>query len=256
MKKTLAGFLAAATIAATLAATATDARPSGEGADGADGAGADPALAPALRLASSAAPSSPAPSLPRGLPATWSTQAMRSRSTRPAATGRPSRLWILPVASSAIPANRCKSARATRGLRRAMWWALPRALRSLVRPVALPAPATRPGHPALPVVRLLTTRPPTARSATDHTIREAEPIWATTAYAIRVRDAGRIDRRSPRMQHDAAKQVSRSSIICMRLGNYGSAAASRGSVCGAFPVRVDRPRCAGRCASMRARHAR
>src|ERR1700680_484078 len=43
----------------------------------------------------------------------WCTQAMRSRSTDPAATGRRNRSWIHMAASSAIPASRYRSVRAT-----------------------------------------------------------------------------------------------------------------------------------------------
>jgi hypothetical protein len=56
-----------------------------------------------------------------------------------------------------------------------------------VRPgmLAVRLPAVRPGMLA---VRLLAIRSPPACSASGHTIRKPEPIWATMASAIPVRE--------------------------------------------------------------------
>ena len=71
---------------------------------------------PALPPASSAVPLWQVLSLPRGLPATWSTLAMLSRLPGPAATGHPSRSMTLPGELSAIPVSRCKSVLVMLGL--------------------------------------------------------------------------------------------------------------------------------------------
>jgi hypothetical protein len=150
MKKTMVSLLSAATIVVMVAGTATT-PPLGGSEDGDGGQ--------VLPLASSAAPSSPAPSLPRGLLAMFSTTAMRRRFRRQAAIGRPGLSTMVRAASSAILASRCKS-----------------------------APGTLAVRPGMLAVHLLAIRSPPACSASGHTIRIPEPIWATMASAIPVRE--------------------------------------------------------------------
>jgi hypothetical protein len=113
MKKMLTGLLVAATIGATLAATATDASAQwGVGGD-LGGAGADRALALASPLVWSAVLLWPAQSWPPGQPATWSIRVMHSRCLALGATGRLSPSWTLTDASLATQGGRCKSVRDT-----------------------------------------------------------------------------------------------------------------------------------------------
>ena len=150
--------------------------------------------------ASSAALSSPAPSSPRGLLAMLSTRAMRSRFTRQAAIGRPGLFTMVRAASSAILAGRCKSAPGT--LAAHLLAARPGMLAAhllAVRPGMLGVHllVARPGMlaihllavcPGMLAARLLAIRSPPACSASGHTIRKPEPIWATMASAIPVRE--------------------------------------------------------------------
>jgi hypothetical protein len=153
-----------------------------------------------LSLASSVAPSSPAPSLPRGLLAMLSTTAMRRRFTRQAAIGRRGLSMTVRAASSAIPAGRCKSAPGMLAVHLLAARPVMLAVRLLaVRPVMLAVRllavhpvmlavhllAVRPGMLA---VRLLAIRSPPACSASGHTILKPEPIWATMVSAIPVRE--------------------------------------------------------------------
>jgi hypothetical protein len=94
------------------------------------------------------------------------------------------------AASSAIPGGRCKSAPVTLAARPGML-----AARLLVaRPGMLAARllVARPGmlaaRPGMLTARLLAIRSPPACSASGHTIRKPEPIWATMASAIPARE--------------------------------------------------------------------
>jgi hypothetical protein len=111
------------------------------------------------------------------------------------------------AASSAILAGRCKSAPGTLEVR--LLAARPGMLAACPGTLAVHLLAARPGmlearllaarpgmlearllaaRPGMLAARLLAIRSPPACSASGHTIRKPEPIWATTASAIPVRE--------------------------------------------------------------------
>jgi hypothetical protein len=128
------------------------------------------------------------------------TRGIRSRFTRQAAIGRPSRSTMVRAASSAIGASRCKSAPVTRRLRllaprpdmlaARLLAPLPDMLAA--RPLA-PLPDMLAARPLAPLPDMLAARPlairsPPACSASGHTIRNPGPIWVMMANAIPVRE--------------------------------------------------------------------
>jgi hypothetical protein len=131
-----------------------------------------------------------------------STKAMGNPFTDQAAIGRPGLSTMVRAASSAIPADRCKSAPVTPPARllaaRLLVAPVTLAARLLVAPVTLAArllvaPITLAARllvarPVTLAARLLAIRSPPAFSASGHTIRRPEPIWATMASAIPVRE--------------------------------------------------------------------
>jgi hypothetical protein len=121
---------------------------------------------------------------------------MRRPFTGQAAIGRPGLSTMVRAASSAILAGRCKSAPGTLEVR------LLAARPGMLAPRLLAARllAARPGmlaarllaaRPGMLAARLLAIRSPPAGSASGHTIRKPEPIWATMASAIPVREPRR-----------------------------------------------------------------
>jgi hypothetical protein len=62
------------------------------------------------------------------------------------------------------------------------------AARRLVARPDMPVARRLVARPDMPVARLLAMRLPPVCSASDHTIRKPEPIWATMASAIPVRE--------------------------------------------------------------------
>jgi hypothetical protein len=116
-----------------------------------------------------------------------STKAMGNPSTDQAAIGRPGLSTMVRAASSAIPAGRCKSAPVTLAARLLVARPVTLAARLLVaRPVTLAARLLV--APVTLAARLLAIRSPPAFSASGHTIRKLELIWATMASAIPVRE--------------------------------------------------------------------
>jgi hypothetical protein len=126
-----------------------------------------------------------------------STKAMGNPFTDQAAIGRPGLSTMVRATSSAIPAGRCKSAPVTLAARllvapvtlaaRLLVAPVTLAARLLVAPVTLAARLLV-ARPVTLAARLLAIRSPPAFSASGHTIRKPEPIWATMASAIPVRE--------------------------------------------------------------------
>jgi hypothetical protein len=124
-----------------------------------------------------------------------SIQAMRSLFTHRAAIGRPGRSTTLRAASWATPAGRCKSAPVTRRLRLALQAAPHPDMLVAPRQDMLEARLQAAGR-CMPAARRLVIRSPPACSASGHTIRKPEPIWAMMGSAIPVHE--------PRCIHSAA----------------------------------------------------
>ena len=156
MKKTIVSLLAAATIVVTVAATDASAQWRGRGWGWGWGPGMAAGVVGGAIIAGAIIASRP--------PGYVVYEGYGQPVYAPGCYWASQPIYMLPAASSAIPASRCKSARVTRAARLVA-----------LRPDMLGGPP-----PAI--------RSHTACSASGHTIREPEPIWVTMASAIPVRE--------------------------------------------------------------------